>query len=124
MARLEREARKVKDEASHKSGEVEETSRKAREAQAAMRRMKKEMKELKVKLGGVQMASDAFQRQAEPTSGQSEQEQEHMLGSCGSTVAARGAVKKRGVADLVNLPSRPSKNVKLKTGTHRSSSLK
>jgi chromosome segregation ATPase len=124
MVRLKSANHTAKKAASRMSRKLEEeASRKDREAQAAIRRMKNDMEELKEKLGGVRMASDAFQRQAEASSAKPEQEKKHALGSRGSTVAAWGIVKKRGLEDFVDLPSRPSKNPKLKTGTHGSSGL-
>ncbi|EAT81812.2 hypothetical protein SNOG_10418 [Parastagonospora nodorum SN15] len=122
--RLECENRTVKEKASRMSRGLEEAARKDREAQAATRRLEKKVEELTKNLGGVRLASDAFQRQAEAPSAKPQQEQEHALGSRGSTVTARGAVKKRGVEDLVNLPSRPAKKYAAKKNLRRGEDMK
>ncbi|KAH3951814.1 hypothetical protein HBH70_089900 [Parastagonospora nodorum] len=119
MARLKCENRTAKEKASRMSRELEEAARKDREAQAATRRLEKKVEELTKNLGGVRLASDALQRQAEAPSAKPQQEQEHVLGSRGSTVTARGAIKERGVEDLVNLPSRPAKKYAAKNNLRR-----
>ncbi|KAH3913320.1 hypothetical protein HBH56_101570 [Parastagonospora nodorum] len=118
--RVDRSPRiRIREKASRMSRGLEEAARKDREAQAATRRLEKKVEELTKNLGGVRLASDAFQRQAEAPSAKPQQEQEHALGSRGSTVTARGAVKKRGVEDLVNLPSRPAKKYAAKKNLRR-----
>ncbi|KAH4346720.1 hypothetical protein HBH98_097210 [Parastagonospora nodorum] len=118
--RVDRSPRiRIREKASRMSRGLEEAARKDREAQAATRRLEKKVEELTKNLGGVRLASDALQRQAEAPSAKPQQEQEHVLGSRGSTVTARGAIKKRGVEDLVNLPSRPAKKYAAKNNLRR-----